>query len=106
MNYATPDMVVGKSGRCDGLLGAKANSDEILDKQVFVIDTLKKTANMIDKDRLKKVTHRSSASSPAEGPAHALGPYQQHKNHEGDFVFEEYQDLRADVDEMIFSHSA
>ena len=43
VNYATPDMVVGKS--MDDVmvfLGAKANSDEILDKQVFVIDTLKR----------------------------------------------------------------
>ena len=103
VKYATPDMVVGKSMEdVMAFLGAKANSDEVLDKQVFVIDTLKKTANMIDKDRLKKVTQIFRKLSSRGATLLLLGHTNKHKNNEGDFVFEGTQDLRADVDEMIF----
>ena len=103
VNYATPDMVVGKSMEdVMNFLRAKANGAEELYDQVFVIDTLKKTANMIDKDNLKKATQVFRKLSSRGATLLLLGHTNKHKNNEGDFVFEGTQDLRADVDEMIF----
>ena len=52
---------------------------------------------MIDKDRLKKVTQIFRKLSSRGATLLLLGHTNKHKNHEGDFVFEGTQDLRADV---------
>lgn len=69
VNYATPDMVVGKSMEdVVDFLGDKANSDEELYDQVFVIDTVKKATNMIDKNKLKKSPNSSGSSLAGVAP--------------------------------------
>ena len=103
MRYLTPDLKVGLSMKdVIGHVNDTANGDEDLSGQLWAFDTLKKTTDMIDKSRLKETTQVFRKLSSRGATVLLLGHTNKHRNAEGDAVFEGTNDLRADVDELIF----
>jgi len=103
LRYLTPDMKVGKSMEHVGeRLQELALSDVDLKGQVWVIDTLKKMTDMIQKSSLKHWLQVMRKLSNRGLSLILLTHTNKHLGDDGKTVFEGTGDLRADVDELIY----
>ena len=87
-------------------LEALVDAKQDLSKVVFIVDTLKKFAEMLDKKSIQTFINlcRKLVAKGATCclPAHT----NKYTNADGDLVFEGMGDLRADVDHMIYLYSS
>lgn len=103
LNYITPDLKQGKTMRnvveqLERL--AKSNAD--LTGQVWCFDTLKKMANVINKDSLKHTMGLMRKLS-SRGATLILNAHtNKYQNAEGQYQYEGTGDLESDCDELIY----
>jgi hypothetical protein len=98
-----PDSQPGQS--IEGLMVSLqeiADSDTDLSNWVFVVDTLKKIANLMDKSSVKAVYKLARKLTARGATVILLGHANKYRDREGNLVFEGTGDVRADSDELIF----
>lgn len=98
-----PDMKHGKS-MSDVVKDLTRTSESGVDcrKKVYVLDTLKKMTNVINKSEAKEL-YKTFRSLSAQGVTSILlGHTNKYKDESGSYVFEGTGDLRSDVDELIY----
>lgn len=103
VQYLTPDLKVGKSMRdVVAELERLAAGDVDLTGHVWFFDTLKRMANVINKDSLKGVLGLMRKLSSRGMTCVLLGHTNKYRNADGEYVFEGTGDLESDVDELIY----
>lgn len=103
VRYLTPDMKIGL-GMADVVKNLKklANSDADLAGHVWFFDTLKKMANVINKDSLKSTLALMRKLSARGMTCVLLCHTNKYRNAEGEWQYEGTGDLEADCDELIY----
>lgn len=98
-----PDIKIGTS-IADVLIGLEQVANEPdLSNQVFVIDTLKKCTDVINKPAAKKFYETLRSISGKGGTVILAGHANKHRDKtNGKLIYEGTGDLRADVDNMLF----
>lgn len=98
-----PDMRVGLSmnGVVDHL-DQLANSGQLLTKQVWIFDTLKKMTDVINKKKAKELYNNLRSMSAKGATIVLLAHTNKYKDKNGKPIYEGTGDLRADIDEMIY----
>lgn len=103
VHYLTPEFKVGKSMRDVVVdLERMAAGDVDLTGHVWFFDTLKKMANVINKDSLKATLALMRKLSARGLTVVLLGHTNKYRNADGEYVFEGTNDLMADVDELLY----
>ena len=99
----SPDARDGKNTG-DALLKLKqlADSAEDLSDTVFIIDTLKKFVDMLNKSRLKETIQMFRKLSVKGATVALLGHSNKYPDANGDLVYEGTADLRNDLDDLIY----
>ncbi len=85
---------------------AIANSNERCDDYVFIVDTLKKFVDVIDKRQAKGFYNLARSLSVRGATVCFLGHCNKYKDDEGNSIYEGTADLRNDLDEMIYLDSS
>jgi hypothetical protein len=103
IRYLTPDMKVGlsMSDVVENLKGLAASNAD-LRGHVWVFDTLKKMADVIQKKSLKGLLQIMRKLSARGMTIVLLSHTNKHKDADGKTVFEGTGDLKSDVDELIY----
>ncbi len=103
VRYLTPDLKAGKS-ILDVMaeLQRLADSDADLSGHVWIFDTLKRMANVINKDSLKGVLGLMRKLSARGMTCILLAHTNKYRNQDGEYQYEGTGDLEADVDELIY----
>lgn len=107
-NYSViaPDACDGKSvADVIKKFHAIANSNERCDEYVFIVDTLKKFVDVIDKRQAKGFYNLARSLSVRGATVCFLGHCNKYKDDEGKSIYEGTADLRNDLDEMIYLDS-
>lgn len=104
VRYLTPDLKVGKSMRdvVENLERMSVADNLDLTGHVWFFDTLKRMANVINKDSLKHVLGLMRKLSSRGMTVILLAHTNKYRNADGEYVYEGTGDLLADVDELIF----
>ena len=99
----SPDSRDGKNTR-DALVKLKtlANSDINLSGHVYIIDTLKKFVDMLNKSKLKETLQMFRKLSVKGATIVLLGHANKFEDPDGNPLYEGTADLRNDVDELIY----
>lgn len=102
-----PDAVDGKSAQ-DVINNLKAIIENNLccDDYVFILDTLKKFTDVIDKRQSKELYKLMRALTVKGATICLLGHCNKYKDAEGALVYEGTADLRNDLDELIYLNSS
>lgn len=79
-----------------------ADSSADLAGWVFVVDTLKKVADMMNKGSIKEIYKLCRKLTALGATVALLGHANKHRDKEGNLVFEGTGDVRSDTDELIF----
>lgn len=85
---------------------AIANSNERCDEYVFIVDTLKKFVDVIDKRQAKGFYNLARSLSVRGATVCFLGHCNKYKDDEGRPIYEGTADLRNDLDELIYLDSS
>lgn len=102
-----PDACDGKSvADVIKILQAIAKSNERCDEYVFIIDTLKKFVDVIDKRQAKGFYNLARSLSVRGATICFLGHCNKYKDDEGRPIYEGTADLRNDLDELIYLDSS
>ncbi len=106
-NVIAPDAIRGK-GVIDVIdrFEAMAKSDTSLDSYVFVIDTLKKFVDMLDKKQLKNILATFRNLTVKGATVCLLAHTNKYNGKDGKPIYEGMGDVRTDVDELIYLDSA
>jgi len=102
-----PDAIRGK-GVIDVIdrFEAMAKSDTSLEGYVFVIDTLKKFVDMLDKKQLKNILATFRNLTVKGATVCLLAHTNKYNGKDGKPIYEGMGDVRTDVDELIYLDSA
>lgn len=84
---------------------AIASSNERCDEYVFIVDTLKKFVDVIDKRQAKGFYNLARSLSVRGATVCFLGHCNKYKDDEGKAIYEGTADLRNDLDELIYLDS-
>ena len=102
-----PDACDGKSvADVINKFKAIANSNGRCDEYVFIVDTLKKFVDVIDKRQAKGFYNLARSLSVRGATVCFLGHCNKYKDDEGNSIYEGTADLRNDLDEMIYLDSS
>ncbi len=102
----TPDMKLGKSmADVITLLRHFNDTSTDLSGKVFILDTLKKAVDVINKSQAKNIMSLFRGLTAKGATVVLLAHTNKHKGIDGKHIFEGTGDIKSDVDEMIYFES-